>query len=63
MRSWKAEASQKALLSRLPFDGVKHFGPQLEELLKSVEDRKILTPMRPAGRDQGLLTGGRLEIH
>lgn len=51
MRSWKAESSQKLVLLKLPFVGFRVFGPQLEDLVKqSVENRKLVAPVRPPSR-------------
>ncbi|KAJ1193217.1 hypothetical protein NDU88_002521 [Pleurodeles waltl] len=42
-RSWKVDAAQKALLTKIPLSGVKLFGPPLGGIIqKSSEDRKLM---------------------
>ncbi|XP_078524869.1 vomeronasal type-2 receptor 26-like [Lissotriton helveticus] len=47
LRSWKADAAQKNLLMKIPFSGVKLFGPPLDDMVKkTAEDCKLLAPDR-----------------
>ncbi|XP_078498023.1 lamina-associated polypeptide 2, isoforms alpha/zeta-like [Lissotriton helveticus] len=47
LKSWKAEAAQKAAVMKIPFTGSKLFGEPLEALIKkTAEDKKLLAPVR-----------------
>lgn len=52
LRLRKAAAAKKALLMKIPFSGVKLFGPPLEDMIKkSAEDRKLMAPKKVVRRD------------